>query len=67
MSLSSSTSSSQPLGQVSCGQKIIYCRKNPLEHPNEPRLELIVPCGQSLEPSVTELRRKGYYVAGKDF
>jgi|GEM_PF-1950924 len=65
--MSVSSSSKNPLGALVCGQKIIYCKKNPQEYPNEPLLELIVPCGQPLEPSISELRKQGFYVAGKDF
>ncbi|ACF13971.1 hypothetical protein Ctha_1512 [Chloroherpeton thalassium ATCC 35110] len=56
-----------PTGKPVCGQKIIYCKKNPQTNPDEPKLELIVPCGAPLEPAIMGLRKQGFYVAGKDF
>lgn len=56
-----------PLLIPACGQKVIYCKRNPAENPNEPLLEMIVECGKSVKPVIDGLRRKGNYVAGYDF
>jgi len=65
--ISLNSTAANPTGKPVCGQKIIYCKQNPETNPNTPKLEMIVPCGQPLEPAILELRKKGFFVAGKDF